>query len=101
METSLGGGATQLTPLTTGRDNRSVTPNTAAEIQPSCGSSAKARMFPQVQRALVCLRDGLTADSTRRTLPELKRGDQTLPRPAAPTIHRNSAGGPAHGYLQI
>ena len=40
--------------------------DTAAEIQPSCGSSARVRTF-HLLRALVFLRDGLTADSPRRT----------------------------------
>ncbi len=39
-------GVAQLTPFTTGRDNRSVPPlYTAAETRASCGGSAKARSF--------------------------------------------------------
>ncbi len=36
-------------------------------------------------RALVCLRDGLTADSTRRTIPELKRAAAAWPSPSSPS----------------
>ncbi len=43
----------------------------------------------QPLRALVCLRDGLIADSTRRTIPELsgatrRRNTQAPQHPAAP-----------------
>ncbi len=58
--------------------------DTAAETRASCGGSAEARSF-RILRALVILRGGLTADSTGRTIPELKRGDQvSLQHPAAP-----------------
>ncbi len=60
----LGDSALRLTPLTTGRDNRSVQghyrkllPRRVATLS---GSSAKARMSQQFRRALVILRDGLT-----------------------------------------
>ena len=42
------------------------------------GSSAKARMSQQFRRALVCLRDGLTADLTGRT-PPIQRAFALLP----------------------
>ncbi len=70
VETSLGGGdekangnGARLTPFTAGRDNRSLASScisdTAAEDSPAHGSSARPAV-PQVRRALVCLRDGLT-----------------------------------------
>ncbi len=58
------GDAAQLTPFTTGRDNRStlrlLPEDTAVGTVPCRDSSAKARMSQQFRRALVILRDGLT-----------------------------------------
>ncbi len=64
--------ATQLTPITTWRDNRSVLFSVLLPLraQRLMRQQCQGPWFPQVQRALVFLRDGLTADSTRRTLPE-------------------------------
>ncbi len=53
------------------------------------GSSAKARRTHTPLRALVCLRDGLTADSTVCTIPELKRAAEVdCEHPDDPTIHQ-------------
>ncbi len=94
----------QLTPLTTGGDNRStlviLPEDAAAEIWP------RAVVVPrpaglEPPRALVCLRDGLTADSTGRTLPEVRRAAEVdCSTPTTLTIHQ-ALQDPAHGYLQI
>ena len=67
-----------------------------AETRASCGGSAKARTFGFL-RALVFLRDGLTWDSTGRTIPNVSGATRWLEHLAAPTIHQ-APGGPAHGY---
>ncbi len=46
------------------------------------------------------LRDGLTADSTGRTLPELKRAAEVGTTPTTLTINR-PVESPVNGYLQI
>ncbi len=82
-------GGAQLTPLTTGRDNRS-TQDHYRKILPLRFSPRAvvvprpASLFPHAQRALVILRGGLTADSTGRTIPKLRRGDQVSEPPSRP-----------------
>ncbi len=83
METTLGGGATQLTPLTTGRDNRSVPPlYTAAETPTSRGSRAKARSFRKSPAGL--------GDSAR-----------WLDTQASFSSHRDMRGGDVSGWLSL
>ncbi len=58
-------------------------------------------MSQQFRRALVILRGGLTADSTGRTIPELKRAAE-VHRYTPTTLTITLAGrGPDHSYLQI
>ena len=67
------------------------TPDPAAQVvvrqRQQCRGPRDMRL-----RALVCLRDGLTADSTRRTVPELKRAAEVFDHPDDPTIHQAPEG---------
>ncbi len=72
---TISGQAGRLTPFAGGRDNRSplmrLLEDTAAEGDLAAVVVPRpAGLIPLAQRALVCLRDGLTADSTGRTIPE-------------------------------
>ena len=63
-----------MTPLTTGRDNRrspNGLPNILLSGQVSLAAAVPRSAFYAGMRALVCLRDGLTAGFARRTLPKL------------------------------
>ncbi len=64
---------------------------------PLLAQTARSSGFP---RALVCLRDGLTADSTRRTIPELKRAAEVWHHSDDPD-HPPGPRRPGNGYLQI
>ncbi len=71
-----------------------ICPSTAAEIQPRAVVVPRpAGLIPLAQRALVFLRDGLTADSTGRTIPELKRaGRERVLNPTDPNHQPGSWG---------
>ena len=63
----------------------------------SCGGSAKARKLRDPRlRALVFLRDGLTTDSTGRTLPGHERAAEVDKHPGDPD-HHQAQGSPANG----
>ncbi len=77
----------RLTADSTGRDNRSAhdpLPEGPAAEAGSCRQQCQGPQLVQPLRALVILRGGLTADSTRRTLPELKRPTGARERPRRP-----------------